>query len=417
MEIFKIKSKPNEVWVGWFSSSIEAYNMAIYSFTAPLLSLHLFQSESKLNGIFSSYALLLIGSLLFYPLGALYYGLIGDRCGRQKICIYSTLGLSFATAIMGFVPFYSESPLPWISFLILICAQHFFSGGEYHGSIVFSLEHAEDISASQVIDEKYKQKGGFISALSCLFAVAGLCAANGLASLSILMQNQLCLRLCFIIGGVGGFICYYLKNYCRETPSFAMLSQNSLKELKWGHFLKEEWRKIWILISILAFFMTSYSFIFIFLPLTHLNTNAQIFNTFNSLIAYGLMLVLAGLLSEKIGIQKTMLLGVGLFSATAFWLCKWQHNLFLLQLSLMSSACLVIGPIHSWMMQQFKVQQRCRGIFVSSAIATSIFGGSAVPICLKIYALTPSLEVCSLYPLAIALNAFKSLLQNMRVKT
>ncbi len=53
------------------------------------------------------------------------------------------------------------------------------------------------------------------------------------------------------------------------------------------------------------------------------------------------------------------------------YLCE---NLLSLQMILTACACLVIGPIHSWMLNQFEVQNRCRGIFISSAIATSVFG-------------------------------------------
>jgi hypothetical protein len=79
-------------------------------------------------------------------------------------------------------------------------------------------------------------------------------------------------------------------------------------------------------------------------------------------------------------------------------------------------ACLVIGPIHSWMLNQFNVQHRCRGIFISSALATSIFGGSTVPICLMIFEKFNSLMICSFYPLLIALISFGSLVSMRQPK-
>jgi hypothetical protein len=84
--------------------------------------------------------------------------------------------------------------------------------------------------------------------------------------------------------------------------------------------------------------------------------------------------------------------------------------LFMLQMILTPCACLVIGPIHSWMLHQFNISQRCRGIFISSAIATSIFGGSTVPICLLIFEKSHSLVMCSFYPLIIAVSTFGCLI-------
>jgi hypothetical protein len=78
-----------EVWIGWLSSLIEAYNMAIYSFLVPIL-IPLF---GKPRSLLLSYSLVFIGSF-FYPIGAAYYGFIGDKRGRRKTCIHTTLGLA-----------------------------------------------------------------------------------------------------------------------------------------------------------------------------------------------------------------------------------------------------------------------------------------------------------------------------------
>lgn len=225
--IDKAKAFPKEVWIGWISSLVEAYNIAIYSFIAPLLAPFLFQQTTAWGSIFFSYSLVFLGSCLLYPAGAIYYGLIGDRYGRQKICVYSTLGLAIATGLMGFISIHLLKD-GWIYFLVLICAQHFFSGGEYHGSIVFSLKHSE------------QKQNGLMSSLSCLFAVFGLALANGLATLSLVMQDEFWIRACFLIGGTGGLISYFLKNHYRETPSFCTLNPALLKEVKWFVFIKQE---------------------------------------------------------------------------------------------------------------------------------------------------------------------------------
>lgn len=389
-EIAQTKAFRKEVWIGWLSSLVEAYNMAIYSFVAPLIAPLLFPDQTAWSAIFFSYFLVFIGSCLMYPVGAVYYGLIGDQVGRQKICVYSTLGLAVATGLMGIIPIHLFENT-WIYFLILIGAQYFFSGGEYHGSVVFSLEHSE------------QKQNGLTSSLSCLFAVFGLIFANGLATLSFATQDRFWLQTCFILGGVGGVISYFLKSYCQETPDFCSLGRESLKTVKLTDFIQQERQKIVKVVFLFAFFIVSYSFIFIFLPLVNIDANVQNFSTFKSLAVYGFFLILSGLLADRIGIQKTILIGLCLFSIVVIPLTLFCKQLFILQILLTPCACLVIGPIHSWMLHQFPVSQRCRGIFISSAIATSIFGGSTVPVCLMIFEKYQSLVLCSLYPLMIAL--------------
>jgi MFS transporter, MHS family, proline/betaine transporter len=385
-------SVQKEVWIGWVSSLVEAYNMAIYSFLAPFLAKFLFHNAEK--AVFFSYALILIASCFLYPLGAIYYGYIGDQQGRQRTCVYSTLGLAIATGLMGAIPFYMENST-WICFLVLICAQHFFSGGEYHGSIVFSLEHSE------------RKQNGIMSSLSCLFAVFGLILANGLASLSSLIEYELAIRICFFVGGVGGFVSYLLKNHCRETPAFIAITKKPLETANWNVFIKSQWQKIGSVVFILAFFIVSYTYIFIFLPLIYLEGhNSQLFDTFKSLIAYGVFLVTAGLISDRIGQEETMLMGIKSFFIVIFPLSYLCESLLILQIILTACASLVIGPIHSWMLHQFEAKNRCRGIFISSAIATSIFGGSTVPICLMIFEKFHSSFACCVYPLLIATGSF-----------
>jgi MFS family permease len=120
------KILPREVWFGWVSSAVEAYNMAIYSFIAPFLAQQLFRQTTARSAIFFSYSLIFIGCCFLYPAGAIYYGFIGDKQGRRKTCVYSTLGLAVATGMMGLLPLHFLGGSTWIYFLVLIGAQHFF---------------------------------------------------------------------------------------------------------------------------------------------------------------------------------------------------------------------------------------------------------------------------------------------------
>jgi MFS family permease len=156
----------------------------------------------------------------------------------------------------------------------------------------------------------------------------------------------------------------------------------------------------------LAFFIASYAFIFIFLPL-HFTASAD---TLISLIAYGVLLTISGYIADHVGIEKTLTLGSFLF-CLSIPICFLSKNLLVIQLILTSCVCLLIGPIHAWMLTQFQVQHRCRGIFISSGIATSIFGGSTIPICLMIYEKFHSIGICALYPLLLAFGSLLCLRQ------
>lgn len=377
-----------EVWVGWFSSLSEAYNMAIYTFTAPFLARLLFSQESAWSAVFFSYCLVLIAACLFYPAGAAYYGLMGDKRGRNTTCLCSTFGLALATGLMGLIPIHWLGHSAWAVFCFLICLQYFFSGGEYSGSVIFALEHAQQ-----------GQKNGLMSGLSCLFAVLGLLLANGLAALSLLTQNELWVRACFLIGGCGGLLSYLLKNHCRETPAFTALPKESLQSINLISLLRIRWTTILGTVLVIGLFFIFASFIFLFLPLVYGDsTGSQGFDTFKSLIVYGICLVASGWIADRIGVARMITLGAGLLAVSLLPLTYFFNDLLMLQMILTVLACMVIGPIHSWTLGQFEVRERCRGIFISTAIAMSVFGGSTVPICLLLFERFHSLAVCSIYP-------------------
>lgn len=395
----KKRALSREVWVGWFSSLSEAYNMAIYSFTAPFLAKLIFSQETPWSAVFFSYCLVFLGSCLFYPLGAAYYGLIGDRRGRNRTCLYSTFGLAVATGLMGLVPIQLFGNWAWAIFCLLICMQYFFSGGEYSGSIVFALEHAEG------------EKNGLMSGLSCLFAVLGLLLANGFAAFSLHTQNELWIRTCFLIGAGGGILSYLLKNHCRETPAFTAISKESLDSIGIFSLIREKWPRILGTVLVIGLFFIYAMFIFLVLPLAYGDAAAsEGFETFKSLIVYGICLVWAGFAADRIGVVRMMAVGAGSLAIGILPLSYFLHNLQLLQLILTVLACLIIGPVHSWTIRQFPAHERCRGVFISSAIAMSLFGGSTVPFCLLLLEKFDSLTICCIYPAAMSALTFGYLL-------
>lgn len=391
----KTNAMSREVWVGWFSSLSEAYNMAIYSFTAPFFAKLIFQQESAWSAVFFSYCLIFIGSCLFYPAGAAYYGLIGDKRGRNRTCLYSTFGLAVATGLMGLIPIQLFGGFAWAIFCLLICMQYFFSGGEYSGSVIFSLEHAEG------------EKNGLMSGLSCLFAVLGLLLANGLTALSLLTQNELWVRTCFLLGAGGGILSYLLKNHCRETPAFVALPKEALDSIGIFSLIRSRWAKILGTVLVIGLFFIFASFIFLFLPLVFADqAGSGGFETFKSLIVYGICLVLAGWIADRVGVVKTIAAGAGLLAVAILPLSYFCHDFLILQVILTVLACIVIGPIHSWTLRQFEPRERCRGIFISSALAMSLFGGSTVPICLLLFEKSHSLTICCIYPALMSVLTF-----------
>ncbi len=386
-----LKNIRKETLVGFFASISEAYNMAIYVFLAPLLAPILFTSESGLRAIIYSYGITFFGSFVAYPLGALYYGSIGDRDGRRKACTNSCLGLAFATGMMGLVPIEIFESSAWAFYLTFVSMQFFFSGGEYHSSVIFSLEHGKD------------QKQGILSGLSCLSAVLGLVLAKLFSGFAF--YDLINWRYLFVIGFIGGMLSFYLKYFCEDTPEFDEYKKENLNSGSYKKFICNYFMPILKSIFVMGYFASVYNFLFVFLPITmphSFETSTEI--TIIGLLIYGILLVISGYLSDRFGTSKVMLtgaIGILLTIQPSMQIIKFYP---LIAISLMTIfACMFIGPMHNWMLSEFKPFERCRGIMIGSATSSALFSGSAVPILLLIFEQTGSLKASASYIMLLSI--------------
>lgn len=392
-------SIPRESWVGFLSSFSEAYNMAAVLFMAPILAPLLFKNSSQASSIVLSYTLIFVGSFLMYPLGAWYYGRIGDIQGRRTACISSSLGLAIITGSIAFLPINFLPNYTWIFFLILLALQFFFSAGEYYSSIVFSLEHGSP---------KYQ---GLMSGISCFFAVLGLLLANGLSILSVRFSAIVSWRLVFIIGLLTGLLSFGFKFYCKESPLFNH-NNNETKSISWD-FIKENFLIIISVTFVTGLFYSIYSYTFLFLPLIYSDSaisNSQS-ETFFCLIIYGLGLLLTGYLSDKYKIKRTMCFGLISLLLLLLLFIPFFHSIpFITRALLTFSACIYIGPIHSWVIEQSHPHKRCRITAISTALASALFSNSCVLLCMFFYRTYSSLWLGSIYIVVLATIALCILL-------
>ncbi len=396
----KLFSIPRESWLGFSSSFSEAYNMSLFVFMAPILAPLLFKDSVQENSVFLTYMLIFLGSFVMYPLGAWYYGHIGDAKGRRAACISSSFGLAVVTGAIAFLPINILSNYTWIFFFILLSLQFFFSAGEYYSSIVFSLEHGST------------ENQGFMSGISCFFAVLGLLLANGLSILSVTFETIISWRAVFIVGLLTGLLSLGFKFYCKESPIFNL--KNEFKSISFD-FIKENFPIIFSITFVTGFFHSIYAYTFIFLPLIYSDSatsNSQL-ETFFCLIVYGVGLLITGYFSDKYKIKSTMCFGLIAFLCFIFIFISFFHSMpFIIRLLLTLCACIYIGPIHSWVVEQSHPNKRCRITAISTAFAIGIFFNACVPICLFFYQKYASLWLSSIYIAVLAIIALFILLKS-----
>ena len=121
---------------------IEWFDYASYSYFATVIAAVFFSSEDPTAALISTFAVFAV-SFVMRPLGALFWGSLGDKKGRKWALSVSILLMSGATFLIGCLPGYAMigvgAPL---LLLVLRMVQSFSAAGEYAGAATFIAEYA-----------------------------------------------------------------------------------------------------------------------------------------------------------------------------------------------------------------------------------------------------------------------------------
>src|SRR3982751_2797950 len=86
---------------------------------------------------------LFAAAFAFRPLGALIFGVIGDKLGRKGAFLVTVSLMGGATFLIGLLPTYAQSgTLAPILLILLRILQGIALGGEYGGAAIYVAEHA-----------------------------------------------------------------------------------------------------------------------------------------------------------------------------------------------------------------------------------------------------------------------------------
>ncbi len=121
---------------------IEWFDYASYSYLATVIAVVFFPSEDKTVATMSAFAVFAL-AFLVRPIGAVFWGNMGDKKGRKWALSTSILLMSGATFLIGCLPGYSTLGVGAVILLLLLrMVQSFSASGEYAGAATFLAEYA-----------------------------------------------------------------------------------------------------------------------------------------------------------------------------------------------------------------------------------------------------------------------------------
>lgn len=367
---------------------IEWFDYASYSYLATVIALVFFPGEDKTIATMNTFAVFAL-SFLVRPVGALFWGNMGDKKGRKWALSISILMMSGATFLIGCLPGYASIGIAAPALLLLLrMVQSFSASGEYAGAATFIAEYAP------------KNHRGFYCSMVPASTAAGLLVGSMFATFMFstwgadsAFVTDWGWRIPFLLAGPLGYITHYIRTHLEDSPVYEQM-QERLKA-KGASGEKQPIRALFrrhfkvLVISFGACVLNAVGFyaVLTYLP-NYLETtlgydpgSASTITTI-VLVVYIAFIFLSGRISDRFGRKKMLIIAcIGFIVCTipAFMLLGTLDFWTILLVELVMCLILTIndGTLSSYLTETFPTDVRYSGFALSFNLANAIFGGSA----------------------------------------
>ncbi|WP_343596475.1 glycine betaine/L-proline transporter ProP [Acinetobacter sp.] len=397
MRTFKRKTKPLEIddiaivdyektkkaiRAAALGNAIEWFDFGVYGYVAYVLGKIFFPHSSPSVQMIAALATFSI-PFVFRPLGGLFFGVLGDKYGRQKVLAMTIIIMSISTFGIGLIPSYETIGI-WAPILLLIVkiAQGFSVGGEYAGAAIFVAEYSPD------------RKRGFMGSWLDFGSILGFVVGAGVVSLiNFSIGEDRFLewgwRIPFLLALPLGMIGLYLRHALDETPAFQAHSEmqqttSQPQKASFKQIFKQHKRSLLVCVGLVLCTNVTYYMLLTYLP-SYFSHNLGYPENHGVLIIIAVMIGMLfvqpfiGMLSDKIGRRPFIFAGstaLLLFSYPAFLLLDSDNVLliFLGLLVLALSLNMLIGVMASTLPALFPTAIRYSALAIAFNISVVIAG-------------------------------------------
>ena len=199
---------------GWLGTAVGFMDFQLYSLAAALVFKDVFfPSDAPGMAIILAMATYATG-YLSRPLGAWYFGRLGDRVGRTKVLFYTIALMGISTTLIGFLPTYAQIGIMAPLLLVLLrLAQGFGAGAEIAGSSVMLTEYAP------------RRNRGLVGSLVALGTNSGTLLASAIwGVLVVTLSSEAVIawgwRIPFIASSLIMLFAVWLRRNLKESPVF-----------------------------------------------------------------------------------------------------------------------------------------------------------------------------------------------------
>ena len=377
-------------------TTIEFYDFYVYATAAVLVFPHLFfPAGDDTTALLSSFAVF-GAAMVARPVGAVFFGHLGDKIGRKATLVGALMTMGIATFLIGLLPTYAL--VGWLAPLLLVIlrlAQGFALGGEWSGAALVATENAP--AGKRAWYGTFPQLGapiGFIIANGIFLIIAAV-----LPSADPSMPSDAFLdwgwRIPFLFSAVMVIVGLWVRMRLVESTAFERTrATGAIKRLPLAAVLRTHWRELilgtfyMLATYVLFYLMTTFSLSYGRAPLeAEVPGLGYDYTTFVlmmiiGVVFFGIFTLLSGPWADRFGRRRTLiivtlliivfglswvpLLGLG---AVGVW--GW----LIIGFTLMGAT---FGPMGALLPELFPTSMRYTGSGVSYNVS-SILGAAVAP--------------------------------------
>ena len=406
------------VFSSFLGNFIEWFDYASYSYFAVTIGLVFFPEGDPLVTTMSAFAVFAL-SFLVRPIGALFWGNMGDKKGRKWTLSISILVMTTATFLIGCLPSYAMIGLV-APFLLLCCrcVQSFSASGEYAGASTFIAEYAPK-----------EKRGLYVSAVPASTAtglLVGSFFATGMFAMCGGSDAQFVVdwgwRIPFWIALPLGWITNYIRTHLADSPVYEAMQEaaeaggqdvGAKTPVRDVIFKYPKTTLICFgsaMLNAIGFyavltFMPSYLETVLLYDATQAGTITTIV-----LLAYIAFIFISGWISDHFGRKRMLLIaasGFIILTIPCYMLMGTMDFTIILAAEIIMAILLCIndGTLASYLSEQYPTEIRFTGFAFTFNLANAIFGGSCSMICLWLVNMTGNQLAPGFYFIVIAIIA------------
>jgi len=363
-------------------ATVEWYDFFVYGLLATIVGKHFFPPGDPVAQTLAALLTFAVG-LFFRPVGAAFFGVLGDKLGRKPIFMISILLMGLSTFCIGLLPTYSSIGI-WATVLVValrIC-QGLSVGGAWGGAVTYVAEYVP------------QNKRGYYGSFVPLAAPLAVVVANGVFILVTLLFGSKGLemwawRIPFLLSVVLVGVALYLRWKLLETPVFdEMKKGGGVAKLPIKEAVVDYWKPLLIgCVVTIGAGVGWYSAYFGIAATLRIVGKLDFLTVAVVMMISGLIscvgyVLLGGLLADRWGRKPVLLLGYALAAVTWYPLSTLlsSGNLFLIALvpiMLTLYSALYYGPYGALFPELYPAKVRYTALSLAYHVPIGIFGGLA----------------------------------------